>query len=74
MRDLTSEEIAKFAGRKGIKKSNEKNAVENFLGTLGEAGSESGERLNACSDAASYRWSEACLGAILAGIKLAYKK
>jgi hypothetical protein len=70
MKELTHDEIEKYASRKGVKKI----AVRNFLGTLGGAGSAAGELANMRSDAASYKWNAATVAAITAGIKKAYQK
>lgn len=67
MRQLTSEEIATFAGRKGVRKI----AVENFLGTMGENYRDAS--MNLKLDARLYRWSTATVKAIEAGIELANK-
>jgi hypothetical protein len=68
-RELTSEEIEKYASRKGVRRI----AVENFLGTLGFAGSMQGELINMRNDARVYGWTAATQAAITAGIKKAYK-
>lgn len=70
MRELTNAEIEKLAGRAGVRRS----AVENFLGTLGHAGSKRGEFHNLFEDAARYDWNVATIRAIEAGIKLTYKE
>ena len=70
MRDLTSAEIEKFASRKGVRRI----AVENFLGSLGDAGSEANEIANAKHDAGLYGWKKPTVAAINAGIHLAYKR
>jgi hypothetical protein len=70
MRSLNSAEIEKFASKKGVKRI----AVENFLATMGEAGSERGELANLSADAASYKWNSATKSAIASGIRLAYKR
>jgi len=69
MRQLTSVEIEKYASRKGVKRV----AVENFLGSIGYAGSLAGELRNMYDDARAYRWNSATQNAIAAGIKKAYK-
>jgi hypothetical protein len=66
MRNLTTEEIAKLAGRKGVRRI----AVENFLASL--SGNRLADGMNAHADAASYGWNYATLGAIEAGLSLAY--
>jgi hypothetical protein len=68
-RELTIDEINKYASRKGVKRI----AVENFLGSLGLAGSMRGELINMQSDAVLYGWNSATQNAITAGIKKAYK-
>ena len=71
MRDLTSAEIEKFASRKGVRRI----AVENFLGSLGQAGSMENELANLEQDARMYpNWIPDTVAAIKAGIKLAYKR
>lgn len=65
---LTSEEIEKYASRKGVKKI----AVENFLGTLGGAGSMGGELANLYADTQAYKWNSATVKVIESGIKKAY--
>ena len=67
MRRLTSEEIEKFASRKGVKKI----AVENFLATMGSNPMEA--HMNMGADAKSYGWNAATQNAIRAGIELAKK-
>jgi hypothetical protein len=69
MRNLTDAEIAKLASRAGVKKV----AVENFLGSLYAPAGQSGNVANAYMDAKSYKWNAATIGAIVDGIKLAYK-
>lgn len=69
MKKLTQAEIEKLANRQGVRRI----AVENFLSTLGGAGSEWGELCNLYADAQSYRWNAATIYAIERGIKLAYK-
>jgi hypothetical protein len=68
-RELTEAEIKKYASRKNVRAI----AVENFLGSLGQAGSMSGELANMRSDAISYKWNAPTVNAITAGIKKAYK-
>ena len=68
MRELTGAEIERLASRRGVRKV----AVENFLMTLGYAGSASAERRNLYADARSYGWNAATEQAILDGIELAY--
>lgn len=68
MRQLTKGELDRFASRAGVKKV----AVYNFLGTLGNADSMSGELGNLNQDARDYCWNAATVKAIEAGILLAY--
>jgi len=68
MKQLTNDEIAKYAERPGVRKI----AVENFLSTLGQAGNMRNEFLNMRADAKVYRWNDATLGAIEDGIRQAY--
>lgn len=69
MRSLTGKEIDELAAKKGVSKV----AVENFLGSVGEAGSEAGELANMREDARTYKWNVATQKAIRAGIQLAYR-
>ncbi|MFA6016450.1 MAG: hypothetical protein WC742_15435 [Gallionellaceae bacterium] len=69
MRNLTAVEIAKLASQTDVKKI----AVENFLSTLYAPAGKSGNLANLYSDAASYKWNAATVGAIRSGIELAYK-
>jgi hypothetical protein len=66
---LSSEQIAKYASRKDVRKI----AVENFLSTLGNAGSMGGELANLYADTQVYKWKSATVRAIEAGIRRAYK-
>ena len=68
IRDLTSDELESLARRKGAKTI----AVENFLGSLGNAGGIQAELANLRADALSYKWNAATVKAIEAGIKKAY--
>lgn len=66
MRDLTTTEIAKLAGRAGVRRI----AVENFLGSLStETPTQALGNLRA--DARDYGWNQATQSAIMAGIKRA---
>ena len=67
MRNLTSEEIAKFSSRKGVKAI----AVGNFLCSMGDNSSYAYGNLE--MDARLYRWNAATVKAISAGIALASK-
>ena len=67
MRNLTSEEIEKFASRKGVKRI----AVVNFLSTMGD--NDFYARGNLSMDAGLYKWNAATYKAISAGITLASK-
>lgn len=69
MRELTNTEIKKFATKRGVRG----NAVENFLESLGSAGSKSKEIANLHDDAREYGWNAATVKAIKEGIELAYK-
>ena len=66
---LSSEQIEKYANRKGVRKI----AVENFLSTLGNAGSMGGELANLYKDTQLYKWKSATVRAIESGIRKAYK-
>jgi hypothetical protein len=68
MRKLTSEEIEKYANRKGVKRI----AVENFLGTVTANPTRSAALSNLYMDAGMYKWNSATLSAIEAGIKKAF--
>ena len=68
IRELTSAEIESLARRKGAKTI----AVENFLGSLGNAGGIQAELANLRDDALSYKWNAATVKAIETGIKKAY--
>ena len=68
MKMLTSHEIEKLAGRKGIRRI----AVENFLMSLCPDGSPGAAYLNLDLDAKLYRWNAETKKAITAGIRLAY--
>ena len=67
MKKLTSKQIEKLAGRKGVKKI----AVENFLSTMGTDTLE--VTLNLHADAKSYKWNAATINAIKSGIALQKK-
>ena len=70
MRNLTDDEIATFAARKGAKKI----AVENFLMSMPATITSGEQKANARMDASLYTWNAATLNAILKGIDLAYGK
>lgn len=70
MRRLTTEEIEKFASRKGVRKI----AVENFLGTLTANPNRYCAVQNVYLDQSLYRWNSATVKAILDGIDLACKE
>jgi hypothetical protein len=66
LKALSTDQIEKFAGRKGVKRT----AVENFLGTI--VGSRSTDaRRNLQTDARVYKWNAPTVNAISAGISLA---
>jgi hypothetical protein len=66
---LTAQQIETLAARKGVRRI----AVMNFLGSLGYAGSKSGELRNMYDDARSYKWNSATQNAIARGIELYFK-
>jgi hypothetical protein len=68
MRSLSTNEIRMFASQSGARKSD----VENFLDTVGQAGTEEGALLNLHYDARLYNWDIATVQAIEAGIRSAY--
>ncbi len=68
IRELSDTEIESLARRKGVKAI----AVENFLGSLGNAGGIQAELANLRDDALSYKWNTATVKAIETGIKKAY--
>lgn len=62
---LPMDEIAKLAGRKGVRKI----AVENFLMTAGQEGMLLGDEVtNLYEDARLYKWNAATVKAILEGL------
>lgn len=65
MRWLESEEIEKFAGRKGVRRI----AVENFLMSMGD--DEYIASMNMIQDTQLYRWNRETIKAIKDGINLA---
>jgi hypothetical protein len=68
LRELTREEIAKLANRKGVKKI----AVENFLSSMGNVDSWVALQ-NLEYDTHLYKWNKATVRAIHRGIELACK-
>jgi hypothetical protein len=70
MQSLSTNEIETFASHRGVKKE----YVENFLDTVGQAGTEDGALLNLYYDARLYNWNISTVRAIEAGIKSAYTK
>lgn len=71
VKQLTVEDIEKFASRKGAKRI----AVENFLSSVHYAEVTPHEAFeNAKMDARSYGWNDATLGAIIDGIAHASKE
>jgi hypothetical protein len=68
MRSLSTNEIGFFASQSGAHKRD----VENFLDTVGQAGTEEGALLNLHYDARLYNWDIATVLAIEAGIQSAY--
>jgi hypothetical protein len=70
MRSLSIDEIGIFASHRGV----DKRDVEDFLDTVGQAGTEEGALLNLYYDARVYNWNISTVKAIEAGIKSAYAK
>jgi hypothetical protein len=70
LHSLSIREIGEFASRHGVHKEN----VEDFLDTVGEAGTEDDTLLNLYYDAHLYNWNIATVLAIEAGIQSAYAK
>ena len=70
MHSLSINEIVNFASHRGVNKE----YVENFLDTVGQAGTEDGALLNLYYDARLYNWNISTVRAIEAGIKSAYAK
>jgi hypothetical protein len=68
VRTLSAFEIGEFASLDGAQKTD----VEDFLCTVGQAGTEEGARLNLFYDARLYSWDILTVMAIEAGIKSAY--
>jgi hypothetical protein len=68
MRSLSIDEIGVFASHRGV----DKRDVEEFLDTVGQAGTEEGALLNLYYDARVYEWNISTVRAIEAGIKSAY--
>jgi len=68
MRSLSYEEIENFASHRGVKKRE----VEDFLSTVGQAGTEENALLNLYYDARLYNWNILTVKAIEAGIKYFY--
>jgi hypothetical protein len=68
MRSLSLDEIELFASHRGVKKRE----VEDFLSTVGQAGTEEGALLNLYYDARLYNWNISTVRAIENGIVSAY--
>jgi hypothetical protein len=68
LHSLSAIEIEGFASRDGVHKED----VEEFLDTVGEAGTEGGALLNLYYDARLYNWEISTVQAIEAGIQSAY--
>jgi hypothetical protein len=66
---ITAQQIEVLASRKGVRRV----AVENFLGSVGQAGGAANERRNLISDALAYGWNAATVSAISRGIGLHYR-
>jgi len=70
MHSLSINEIENFTSNRGVKKE----YVEDFLDTVGQAGTEDGALLNLYYDARLYNWNISTVRAIESGIKSAYAK
>jgi len=68
MRSLSLNEIGNFASHRGVNKRD----VEDFLDTVGQAGTEDGALLNLYYDARLYNWNISTVRVIEAGIKSAF--
>jgi len=68
MRSLSLNEIGVLATSRGVNKRD----VEDFLDTVGQAGTEEGALLNLYYDARLFNWNISTVQAIEAGIKSAY--
>ena len=68
MHSLSINEIENFTSNRGVKKE----YVEDFLDTVGQAGTEDGALLNLYYDARLYNWNISTVRAIEAGIQSAY--
>jgi len=68
MRSLSLNEIVILASRNGVNRRD----VEDFLDTVGQAGTEEGALLNLYYDARLYDWDISTVQAIEAGIRSAY--
>ena len=68
MRSLSLDEIELFASHRGVSKRD----VEDFLSTVGQAGTEEGALLNLYYDARLYNWNISTVRALEKGIKSAY--
>ncbi len=68
MHSLSTMEIEGFASRHGVHKE----YVEEFLDTVGEAGTKGGALLNLYYDARLFNWNISTVLAIEAGIQSAY--
>ncbi len=68
MRTLAIKDINEFASRSGVSKRD----VQNFLNTVGQAGSEEGDLLNLYYEARLYSLDNLTVETIEEGIRLAY--
>jgi hypothetical protein len=68
MRSLSINEIGIFSSHRGVNKRD----VEDFLDTVGQAGTEEGALLNLYYDARLYNWNISTVRAIESGIRTAY--
>jgi hypothetical protein len=70
MHSLSINEIGSYSSKRGV----EKRYVEDFLDSVGQAGTEEVALLNLYYDARLYSWNISTVRAIEAGIKSAYTK
>jgi len=68
MHSLSTNEIVSYSSKRGV----EKRYVEDFLDSVGQAGTEEVALLNLYYDARLYSWNISTVRAIEAGIKSAY--
>jgi len=69
MRELTTAEIEKLAGKTGVRRI----AVENFLGTAGQCELD-WEVANLYNDSCNYNWNAATVKAIYKGLLMVHER